>query len=66
MSDSVKPWDLFKASQPKTIDGVRENRLEICNSCEYLIQLTNQCTKCGCFMSLKTKLRNAECPIGKW
>jgi hypothetical protein len=31
-----------------------------------LIKLTSQCKKCGCFMEAKTKLPNAECPIGKW
>ena len=66
MSDSVKPWDLFKKSQPRTLDEVREKRLELCNGCEHFIKLTHQCSKCGCFMDLKTKIRAATCPVGKW
>lgn len=66
MSDSVRPWDLFKKSQPRTIEEVKQKRLELCKGCEHFIKLTHQCTKCGCFMDQKTKLRSATCPIGKW
>jgi len=45
---------------------IYSSRIETCKSCEYLIKITNTCKKCGCFMSLKTKLENAVCPIGKW
>lgn len=41
-------------------------RFEICKSCPELIRPTNQCRQCGCFMHLKTKLIQAECPLGKW
>jgi hypothetical protein len=41
-------------------------RLDICMSCEHFISLTSQCKKCGCFMKAKTRLPNAECPVGKW
>jgi hypothetical protein len=43
-----------------------DSRYSICQSCPELISLTKQCKKCGCFMAAKTKLLNAECPIGKW
>ena len=41
-------------------------RFKICKTCPELIKATNQCKVCGCFMNLKTKLIQAECPIGKW
>ncbi len=41
-------------------------RFDICRSCEHFISLTSQCSQCGCFMKAKTRLPNAECPIGKW
>jgi hypothetical protein len=66
VADQVRPWDLFKKSQPKTIEGVREKRLEICKSCEHFIKLSHQCKKCGCFMDAKTRIRAATCPVGKW
>lgn len=65
MSDDVKPWDLFNGS-PRTPEEISEYRLEICRSCEFYRQRTNQCKKCGCFMKLKTQLEHARCPIGKW
>lgn len=47
-------------------DELAKERLAICESCEYLIKSTYQCKKCLCFMSLKTRLEKAECPIKKW
>jgi hypothetical protein len=41
-------------------------RHDICKACDHYISMTTQCTKCGCFMKLKTALPFAECPIGKW
>jgi hypothetical protein len=41
-------------------------RMNICKSCEYLFKMTNTCKKCGCFMSVKTRLKTSSCPIGKW
>lgn len=46
--------------------AVISNRMQICNSCPHFIKGTSQCKKCGCFMSAKTRLKQAQCPIGKW
>jgi hypothetical protein len=40
-------------------------RLEICKQCDKLNKL-NMCEVCYCFMHIKTKLKKARCPIGKW
>ena len=40
-------------------------RWRICQGCEYL-RTDNRCEICGCFMKLKTNLRNAHCPLRKW
>lgn len=42
-----------------------ERRLSICNTCENL-NVLKMCNKCMCFMPLKTKLKNAVCPIALW
>jgi hypothetical protein len=63
---SVKPWDMWNADVPKATDEVRDERLNICMSCEHLVKFTKQCKKCGCFMAIKTKIGPAECPVGKW
>ena len=45
---------------------VAQERLEICNNCENLYKLTNQCRLCGCFVKAKVHLANTKCPITKW
>jgi len=46
--------------------NVIKKRLAICKACPEFIAATSQCRKCGCFMSAKTKLKVASCPINKW
>jgi hypothetical protein len=50
----------------KVSEEVAQSRMNICQSCEYLVKPVNTCSKCGCFMNLKTKLSNVQCPIQKW
>ncbi len=62
----ARPWDLFNKKIGRVTEGMAKERFAICLECPHLIQLTKQCKKCGCMMEAKTKLPNAECPIGKW
>ena len=64
--NGVTPLDMLNPRTKHSDKDVSEKRLEICKACPELIQLTTQCKKCGCFMSAKTKLESAKCPIGKW
>ena len=64
--NGVTPLDMLNPNTKRADDDLAKQRLEICLSCPELIQLTVQCKKCGCFMSAKTKLESAKCPIGKW
>ena len=64
--NGVTPLDLLNPNTRYVSEETSKSRLEICNSCPNLIQLTKQCKKCGCFMQLKTKLDGSRCPIGKW
>jgi hypothetical protein len=66
MDRDVRFTDLFDPSQPRSDKELIESRLEICNSCEWFKKSLQKCRKCGCFMSLKTTLKQATCPIGKW
>ena len=66
MSKKVKPWDIFNPNTEYLEIEESEKRLDICKNCEFLFTPTNQCKKCGCFMNIKTKMRNASCPINKW
>ena len=61
-----RPWDLINPNINNVPEEQQKARMSICNSCPELIKLSKQCKKCGCIMTLKTKLSNASCPIGKW
>ena len=45
---------------------IKEERMEICKSCEHLSEHLHQCHLCGCFMEAKTWLPGQHCPIHKW
>lgn len=45
---------------------VREERFNICRSCEHLFHPTMNCKKCGCFTAAKTWLPRQKCPVDKW
>ena len=62
----VNFFDLFNPNQPRSEEELKEYRLSICKECPFLSPKGNRCTKCGCFMDLKTTLKKAKCPIGKW
>lgn len=62
----TRPWDFLKQDTEYAEESVSSNRMDICNSCPELFKPTTQCKQCGCFMNLKTKLKLATCPMGKW
>ncbi len=41
-------------------------RLKMCVECEHFKKMIRQCEICGCMLDLKTKLLEADCPIGLW
>jgi hypothetical protein len=60
-----RPWHLLDPDRKINNKDIIDKRMQSCLGCEFFLQ-TKQCSKCGCFMPLKTLLSNAECPIGKW
>ena len=48
------------------MDNLTSERLSICKSCEYFKPLLSRCSLCGCVMFLKSKIKSAKCPKGKW
>lgn len=66
MVKDSKPWDLLNPNEPRSQEDIIAARLEVCKTCEFFRERTQQCKKCGCFMKLKTKLEHSRCPIGKW
>jgi hypothetical protein len=66
---NVRPWHMFESrleNSRRVDDDVASARLDICRSCPSFIALTTTCKECGCVMKLKTKLKNASCPLDKW
>jgi len=45
-----------------------KRRLNICDACDNKKQYfeLDMCKSCHCFVKLKTALKGATCPIGKW
>lgn len=41
-----------------------EQRQAICEPCEFFKAFI--CTECMCFLPIKTRLKSASCPVGKW
>jgi hypothetical protein len=48
-----------------TNSDIAKKRYEICKSCEFFTD-TKRCSKCHCFMKMKTMIAAASCPVGKW
>ncbi len=44
----------------------RNERLEICHSCQQYDDKTGRCFSCGCVLKAKAMARAAQCPLGKW
>jgi hypothetical protein len=64
--NGVTPLDALNPRTKRATLEMAEHRFNICKGCPEFIKISSQCKKCGCFMSAKTKLESAKCPIGKW
>ena len=62
----VSIFDILDKSKYSNNKMEIDKRISICEGCEHFIKITKKCSKCGCFMKLKTRLTDASCPIGKW
>jgi len=59
--------DLLKGKLPIAASAdLEKERLKVCEGCPEFAKLARQCRMCGCFMDMKVKLLEAECPAGKW
>jgi|688.fasta_scaffold165453_3 hypothetical protein len=64
--EDVMPWHLMDPSKPKVSKQEAAERYAICKQCPDFSSFTKQCTHCGCFMVLKTRLLKATCPLESW
>ncbi len=58
--------DISKGRNVFATNDIINQRLSTCNACQEFVRSTSQCRQCGCFMSAKTRLKKASCPLGKW
>ena len=47
-------------------EDISKLRTEECERCDYYDKIQTRCRKCGCYMKVKVKFTNTECPLGKW
>jgi hypothetical protein len=64
-AQSVTPFDLLNSNN-YTKREIRDGRYETCKGCEHFFNPIKMCRECGCNMPLKTWLKEATCPVGKW
>lgn len=57
---------------PLTKEELQKLRLDICKSCPFVIKPKkknkgkHRCSKCGCYLEMKTRVKTEKCPKGKW
>jgi hypothetical protein len=47
-------------------DEIKQNRLNICKTCDKYDEEPNRCKECGCMLEYKTGFALDSCPLGKW
>lgn len=52
------------AGMPNLTRESREKRLATCENCGLLVD--SRCSKCGCFVKIKSWMQTENCPEGKW
>ena len=57
---------LLRGEQLFCTEEIREERKEICNSCDRKDTNNNTCLECGCQISMKIPFAVSECPLQKW
>jgi len=58
--------DLLAGKVILTEAELAAERMKVCEACPSFKKLARQCSLCGCFLDLKTKLIDASCPVEKW
>jgi len=57
---------MMTCQSPFVEDSVSNDRLNICQLCEFFIKDDCRCSKCGCAMQFKVRFNGAKCPVDKW
>ena len=52
--------------RPQVTPEQYQDRLDICDSCDFLRKTTFTCGVCGCYLGTKAKWATSDCPKNKW
>lgn len=55
-----------KGNDLKISSEEAEKRLGICKTCQFFDKTSQKCSKCGCYLAVKTYLKAEHCPVHKW
>jgi len=47
-------------------DSERQRRLDICTQCEFYVPAVVSCSKCWCFLPVKSDFVVSKCPMKRW
>lgn len=47
-------------------EEIRDQRMNVCKSCEYYDSRQVRCRHCGCFLETKIRFAIDSCPLQKW
>lgn len=51
----------------RTVDkSIYNDRLNICQNCEFFDSTAFRCKQCGCFLNIKANWASESCPLEKW
>lgn len=50
--------------EDKTDEKLYEKRLDICRTCDKLMEAT--CEACGCYVEFRAAIKHGKCPKKKW
>jgi len=54
-----------RQAPPAVSNEEQQARIQKCRDREFFVN-NKRCSKCGCFINFKSRLRAGRCPIGKW
>ena len=58
-------YKLKKSSVVLSDDALYKARLEICSDCVHL-DVSGTCMMCGCYVMLRSAIKDNKCPKKKW
>lgn len=58
--------DLLQGRPRRTEEEAQAILAEHCEPCEFYRASDKRCSKCGCFLAVKTAWKSQHCPVGKW